>query len=234
MTNTTRVLLEPVFVLHSRPYRNSSLIVELFTMRYGRVAAVARSARGPRSRYQGRLQLFSPLLVSWSGRTDLKNLNHMEPQGQSYWLEGDALLCGFYLNELLMKLLRHEDPYPELYQRYQTILSLLELERQFEPSLRYFERQLLQDIGYGLPLKHDVATGQAIIGEHYYRYVVERGFVASEPSNDVFVFPGNVLKKLSEETLATAEELRFAKRLMRMALARHLGNKPLQSRKLMV
>ncbi len=234
MTNTTRVTLEPVFVLHSRPYRNSSLIVELFSMRHGRIAALARSARGPRSRYQGRLQLFSPLLVSWSGRSDLKSLNQMEPQGQSYLLEGNALLCAFYLNELLLKLLRHEDPYLELYQRYQTILGLLESERQFEPSLRYFEKQLLQDIGYGLPLKCDVATGQDIIEDCFYRYIIERGFVASEPSDDVFVFPGNMLKKLAQETLTTEDELRFAKRLMRMALSCHLGNKPLHSRKLMI
>lgn len=234
MTNTTRVTLEPVFVLHSRPYRNSSLIVELFSMRHGRIAALARSARGPRSRYQGRLQLFSPLLVSWSGRSDLKSLNQMEPQGQSYLLEGNALLCAFYLNELLLKLLRHEDPYLELFQRYQTILSLLESERHFEPSLRYFEKQLLQEIGYGLPLRRDVVTGQDVVEDCFYRYVIERGFVATEPSDDVFIFPGSMLKKLAEETLTTEEELRFAKRLMRMALSRHLGNKPLHSRKLMI
>lgn len=234
MTNTARVTLEPVFVLHSRAYRNSSLIVEFFSMRYGRIAAVARSARGPRSRYQGRLQLFSPLLVSWSGRRDLKSMSQMEPQGQSYLLEGDALLCAFYLNELLLKLLRHEDPYPSLYQRYQNMLNQLESDKQFEPQLRYFEKQLLQEIGYGLPLKRDVISGHDIDENAFYRYVIERGFVATDPADDIFIFPGTMLKKLSAETLETSEDLRFAKRLMRMALSRHLGNKPLHSRQLLV
>ena len=226
MSNMTRVILEPVFVLHSRPYRNSSLIVELLSMRFGRIAAVARSARGPRSRYQGKLQLFAPILASWAGRGELKNLGNIELSGSIYQLEGKALLCGFYLNELLIRLLRHDDPYPKTYQRYQQVLNNLEKNSTFEAELRYFENNLLQDLGYGLSLVE-------VLPEKFYRYLPGHGFVLVDPSDDRFVFPGYALLALYNESLEAKDELLYAKRLMRMVLARHLGEKPIRSRELL-
>ena len=226
MTNSARVLLEPAFVLHSRAYQNSSLIVDLFTLNFGRMTVIARSARGPKSRYQGRLQLFSPLLVSWSGRGDLKSLGDMEQDGASYQLEGKALLCGFYLNELLVRLLKHEDPYPAIYHHYQHILHRFEHQDFNEVDLRYFEKNLIKELGYDFSLNYDA--------EHMYRYDLDRGFIqAMTTDNDPMLFSGKFLHDFHEESLKTPDDYRSAKRLMRLALARHLGDKPLQSRSLL-
>ena len=233
MTNASRVNLEPAFVLHSRAYRNSSLIVELLTMRFGRMAVIARSARGPRSRYQGRLQLFSPLLVSWSGRSDLKSLGAIELSSRGYTLEGNALLCGFYLNELLMRLLKHEDAYPEIYRRYQNILNQLEQGDSFERNLRYFEKHLVRELGYGLSLSCDLQSGLPINENAYYRYVSDRGFIETEPADNIAIFSGHVLHALDSEQLESEEALKGAKRLMRQVMARHLGQKPLNTRLLL-
>lgn len=230
----SRVMLEPAFVLHSRPYRNSSLIVELFTLRFGRVVAVARSARGPRSRYQGKLQLFSPLLVSWSGRGELKSLGDMECHGAIYRLEGKALLCGFYLNELLIRLLKHEDPYPEVYHRYHELLHVFEDHNFAEIQLRYFEKHLLKELGYGLLLNHDAITASNIQLEDRYRYDPDRGFIqAMGADDDSMLFSGSFLRSFDQESLSTLDDCRSAKRLMRLALARHLGEKPLYTRSLL-
>src|ERR1700722_10385018 len=110
-----RVNLEPCFVLHSRPYRNTSLIVELLTKHYGRIAAIARSARGPKSRFKGCLQSFVPLLISWSGRGELMYVSAVELQAMPYQLNGKALMSGFYLNELLVRLLLHQDDYSQVF-----------------------------------------------------------------------------------------------------------------------
>lgn len=230
----SRVMLEPAFVLHSRPYRNSSLIAELFTLRFGRVVVVARSARGPRSRYQGKLQLFSPLLVSWSGRGDLKNLGDMECHGAMYRLEGKALLCGFYINELLIRLLKHEDPYPEVYHCYHELLHAFEKQDFSEIQLRYFEKRLLKELGYELPLHYDAATTSKIESEYKYRYDPERGFIqAMDVGGDSMLFSGDFLRAFEQESLNTLEDYRAAKRLMRLVLARHLGGRPLYTRSLL-
>ena len=211
MVMTERVNLEPVFVLHSRAYRNSSLILELFSMRHGRIAGIARSARGPRSRYQGKLQLFSPLLVSWSGRSDLKNIGTVELSGLAYQLEGTSLLCGFYLNELLMRLMTHEDPFPKVYECYQNTLNVLEKNNSIESQLRYFEKHLLNELGYGIPLTYDITTGLEINCQKHYRYLPARGFILCEPSEDALVFPGYVLNALAKETLKNSDDLRRVK-----------------------
>ncbi len=224
---SNRVDLEPAFVLHTRPYRNSSLIVELFTMRYGRVGVMARSARGPRSRYRGILQPFSPLLVSWTGRSNLKNLGNVELCGLSYQLDGTALLCGFYLNELLMRLVKHDDPYLKLYERYQTTLNALESGHQVQVQLRYFEKNLLSELGYGIPLLHDVTSGCEISAAGFYRYVPERGFVQCGQGDQALVFPGSLLLALYHETLVEHGDLNLVKQLMRLVLSRYIGEKPL-------
>jgi DNA repair protein RecO (recombination protein O) len=232
---SNRVDLEPAFVLHTRAYRNSSLIVELFTMRYGRIAVVARSARGPRSRYQGKLQLFAPMLVSYSGRSELKNMGNVELNGLSYQLDGKALLCGFYLHELIMRLIKHEDPYPSVYEYYQNTLNILEQHESFEVQLRYFERHLLNELGYGIPLTHDITSGCEISAAGYYRYLPARGFVQCDMNiEDPMIFSGAVLQALEKETLREADDLKQVKRLLRFVLARHLGDKPLTSRDILV
>src|SRR4249920_914619 len=113
---------QPAFVLHTFAYRETSVIVEAFTANYGRVALVARGAKRPRSELRGLLQGFQPLLLSWAGQQELKTLIKAEWRGGLALPRGSALLCGFYLNELLLKLLPREDPHPELYDEYHAAL----------------------------------------------------------------------------------------------------------------
>lgn len=226
-----RVLLEPVFVLHHRPYRSSSLIVELLSSRYGRVAAVARSARGPRSRYRGYLQVFSPLFISWSGRRELMNINQVELNGLPFQLSGQALLCAFYLNELLLRLLSCDDPYPEIFIEYQAALQAMMEAQNLPIILRRFEKRLLEYLGYGLPLKQD-ASNALIQPQNFYQWTPDQGFLQCFASSGEHIFLGRTLIALQTERWDDPADLTAAKSLMRLALGRHLGNRPLKSREL--
>ena len=203
-------------------------------MRHGRIVAIARSARGLKSRYRGMLQLFSPLLASWSGGRELKTLGNVERNGPVYQLEGQALICGFYLNELLIRLLHRDDPCVNIYHLYQNTLNSLEKESDFRVALRCFEKNLLRELGYGLPLQRDAQTGEPIDPELNYQYLPERGFLRCHESTETMMtFSGRSLLALFEEELKHEDVLRDAKRLLRMALARHLGSKPIKSRELL-
>jgi len=253
-----RVALDPGYVLHRREYRDSSLILEALTRDHGRVALVARGARRPKARLNGLLQPFSPLLISWSGRGDLGTLTGAEPNGAAT-LRGRMLISGLYLNELLMKLLTRHDPHPGLFAAYETVLRELGGGGAAEPddwreqrALRLFEKALLREIGYGLVLDHDIATGAPIAAEADYDYQPERGPVeVSEPSHGVREpaampsaaerFPGIIggvrvrgrsLISLASGVLDDAESLRDIKRLMRVIISVCLDHRPLHSRAL--
>lgn len=225
---STLVLLEPVFVLHHRPYQNSSLIVDFFSLHHGRVSAVARSARGPKSRFKGYLQLFSPLLASWRGKRELMNLNHLELTGLPYQLAGESLWCAFYLNELLLRLLPKDDPYPEVFIDYQDTLKALEVAiNGVSPPLRRFEKRLLDRLGYGLSFSQ-------INSAESYQWLPEQGFSCCDPAQSGgFVFSGRSLLALQLEQWEHPEDLSAAKRLLRAMLAQHLGPRPLKSRELL-
>src|SRR6266404_7748539 len=143
---------QPAFVLHAHPYRETSLIVEALTADYGRVAMVARGARRARSELRGVLQAFQPLSLSWLGAGELKTLVKAEWRGGLPLVTGSALLCGFYLNELLLKLLPREDPHPRLFDAYESALSRLANGADQAPVLRQFELELMAELGYALPL----------------------------------------------------------------------------------
>ena len=231
---TTRITLEPAYVLHRRPYRNTSLIVELFSQHYGRVSVVAKSARGFKSRYRGALDLFSPLLVSWVGQRELKTLGNIELHDSPLMLEQSALLCGFYMNELLMRLLQRDDPYPDLFIFYQQTLRQLLQRNSLSLLLRQFEKKLLEELGYGLPLHREFQSGLPIDPNAYYEYIPDQGFLRSEKKvPDAFVFLGHSLIALNTGHFHEEKTLQDIKRLMRMAIACHLGSKPLRSRELL-
>lgn len=228
-----RVDLTPVYVLHTRPFRNTSLIVELFSQVYGRISVVAKSARGPKSRYRGQLQLFTPMLASWFGDRELKTLTQIELHGMPLQLNQKPLFCGFYFNELLMRLLHKEDPHPKLFDIYQQSLLRLEKNDVIAVVLRIFEKKLLDDLGYGLPLSHEVKTNAAIQPDCFYEFIPQQGFfLTNQSSDDKNIFSGMELKKIAQDNFDLESTQESAKKLMRLAFATLLGVKPLKSREL--
>ena len=233
MSNEQRVSLQPAWVLHHRPYRDTSQIVDLLTRDYGRVGGVARGARG-RGRRRMVLEPFHPLLVSWSGRGDLRTLVAAESRGDPVSVTGQRLLSMFYLNELLLRLLRRHDPHPETFDDYERALGALADGAPEASVLRYFERRLLQAMGYGLNLSVTV-DGQAVEPDRTYEYRLEAGPVAVPPDHAAgIVVAGKSLLDLAEEALDTPESLRDAHRLLRASLALYLGDRPLRSRQVML
>lgn len=231
-----RVDLTPVYVLHTRPFRNTSLIVDLFSEQYGRVTVVAKSARGPKSRYQGKLQPFTFMLASWLGSRELKSLGHIELNDAPLFLDDQALFCGFYLNELLIKLLEKEDPLPQLFSVYHKTLLALSENDKVEVALRLFEKRLLEILGYGIPFKEEARTGQLIQPSCYYRFVLEQGFCLIDHANvredDPLVFQGAHLISIAQGAFADAASLLSAKRLFRAVLTSMLSHRSLNSRAL--
>lgn len=225
-----KIVLQPAFVLHSRPYRDTSLLVDLLTMQFGRLAVVARGARSIKSRYRGILSPFQPLLVTYSGKNDLRTLQHAEMSGMSLAREQRVLLSGFYLNELLIKLLPTHESYPEVYEAYQHTLKVLAESNQPEIPLRLFEKRLLVNLGYGLQLDHTVSN-EPILLEKQYTFEFGYGFKLAKSSSSLN-FSGQNLLALHAENLSTADELRDAKRLLREVLTILLGKKSIKSREL--
>lgn len=232
MPSSALIQLQPALVLHTREFRNTSLLVDLICPEYGRLRAVARGARRNGSRHRPLLQLFQPVLVSLRGRGELLTLTDVESAGQSVALRGGRLFSGFYLNELLIRVLPMHQPCSALFARYHETLQDLAGEQPVEPLLRYFETDLLEEAGYGLDLLHDAGSGAPVEKGRQYLFHPEHGF---EPLPDTApgrnVYDGDMLISLRERTLAEQRDhLPAAKRLLRQALAPLLGNRPLQSR----
>lgn len=231
-----RVQDQPGFVLHSRHYSETSLLLEVFSSRHGRLGLLAKGARRPNSRVRGLLKPFQPLFLSWSGRGELPVLTAAEPDGEAPLFGGQALYCGFYLNELLVRLLHRHDPHEALYGAYREALSALAGATHTEAILRLFEKRLLGEIGYGLVFDRDVGDNTPIAADAWYDYIPERGPVRlahpdlARPQG--IVVRGASLTAFANEALAGPDMLREIKRLMRTVLARYLGDKPLHSRKL--
>jgi DNA repair protein RecO (recombination protein O) len=228
-----RVALQPAFVLHHRAYRETSVILDLLTQDHGRISAVARGVRQARSQLKPLLQPFIPLLISWQGRSELLTLLAAEPNGSSQPLTGENLLSGFYLNELLVRVLPKYDTHPGLYTIYQqTLLELTNLDL-LQKSLRLFEKNLLEALGYGLQLMYDT-NQHDIAADKYYRFHADQGFELCQNSAvaTASLFSGKSLLALANEQLHDDNVLREIKRLMRLALAPLLGQYPLNSRQL--
>lgn len=209
------------FVLHSRPYREKSRLVELWTLEHGRLSAVLRQQVPP---------LFQPCLMAWRGKTTLKTISHCEHAGLPLVLEGDALFAGFYLNELLVRLLNADEPQLELFALYSQSLLQLNQRPLLEPVLRQFERSLLAALGYGVNFSYDT-DGQAILADRDYDYYPEHGFIAvAHPATDTW--QGSVLLAIAKEDFSQHMTRQAAKLILRRALAQQLGAKPLKSREL--
>ena len=228
----SRVSLQPAYVLHSRPFRNTSLLVDFLTLDYGRVTAVARGARRHKSRYRSLLQLFQPLLASFSGRSEVRTLTTVESSLTAMQLPGNRLFSGLYLNELLARLLHNQQEHKPLYRAYQQALLGLQGREAVEPVLRRFEMHLLAELGYALNLQVDCISGQAIQRHRTYHFTPELGFQAADLAPDELedCYLGEHLIALRELDLQDAAAATAARRLLRTALLPHLGDKPLHSR----
>lgn len=215
--------LTPAWLLSSRPYGDSSLLLEAFTRDHGRIGLIARGARGPKSRLRGLLQLFSPLLLSWGGRGELGTLNAAEAQGLPLRLSGERVFFGWYLNELLMQLLQRNDAHPVLFEVYANLVPELEAsEHDAETALRLFEKYLLAEIGYGLLLPDDLDA------QAHYRYDWETG---PQPARDGY--PGASLIALRDDQLTPGAVMTDARRLLRGAVHRQLGGRELETARLL-
>ena len=227
---------EPAFVLHAYAYKETSLIVEAFTERLGRVAMVAKGAKRPRSEMRGMLQAFQLLALSWAGAGELKTLTKAEWRGGLPLPSGAGLLCGFYLNELLLKLLAREDPHPALWSDYASALRALTADPTppaQAATLRRFELRLLAEMGYALTLTHEVASGAPIEAGERYHYAFDRGplRVAAEPRAAWPVVRGATLIALASERYPDHEVAAEAKRLMRGVLDHYLEERRIFSRR---
>lgn len=225
---------QPAYVLHTRPWRETSLIVEVFAREVGRLALVARGARRPRSPVRGLLMAFQPLMLSWFGKGELRTLKHAEWQGGQLPLTGPALMCGFYLNELLLRLLPRDDPHPGLFATYQETLQSLAREKVQAPALRRFEKRLLQELGYALILEHEADTGAPIDPDAWYDYAPELGPVRRPAGEGGVQLRGCTLLALAREDFSDPATVAQAKPLMRRLIAHQLGSDLLQTRQLLM
>jgi len=226
-----RIHDEPAFVLHATPWRETSLIVELLTRSHGRIACVAKGAKRPRSALRGVLLSFQPLSVGFSGRHELRTLTSAQWLGGIQSPQGDGLLCSFYLNELLVRLLPRDDPHPALFDAYAQALVALGFPGSPEACLRRFEWRLLREIGYAMDLERD-AHAQAVRAERQYALLPGRGFLVTDGEDAEF--SGETLLDIAAERYDSPRTLAQAKRLTRVLLARHLDGQVLKTRQILM
>jgi len=222
------------FLLHVHPYSESSLILDVFARAHGRLALLARGARRPRSALRGVLLGFQPLELSWFGGGEVKTLAKAEWIGGMPLLSGKCLLLGYYLNELLLKLLPREDAHPALYDAYADALGALSRNVTEAAELRRFEKALLRELGYGLELDKEAGSGRPVQADRQYIYLIERGAVEARGDEDAAPISGKTLLDLAADDYEDPRTLAESKALMRQLVGHYLGGKPLQSRRVFV
>lgn len=231
-----RIVGQPGFVLHSYPYKETSLIIDMFSRDHGRVALIAKGAKRPHSALRGVLQTFQPLSVSWSGKSELRTLTGADWVGGMLPLEKTALLCGFYLNELLVKLLARDDPHPHLFDHYVAALNQLAHAEPAPIVLRKFERALLKETGVAADLTICTSTRLAVDATQQYVVDPERG-ARLERASDTGPGPrvcGKTLLDMERGDYSDSATQNQSKQLMRFLLAHHLGGAPLNTRQILI
>jgi DNA repair protein RecO (recombination protein O) len=237
--------MDRAYVLHSYPYRETSLILQAWTEKHGRIGLVAKGARRPKSSSRAVLVPFQPLALAWFGRGELRTLKTAEPAAPATPLGGQALLSAFYLNELLLKLTHRDDPHEGLFGAYDEAITRLrevsraapQSARDLEPVLRRFELKLLQELGYAVELTRESATHEPIRAEREYWYVVERGPVAGAgpeapaPANAVRL-RGQTLIDLARGCFGDSDTAAQSKQLMRLLIHHSLNGQELATRAL--
>ncbi len=230
-----RIAEQPSFVLHSYPYRETSLVLDVFSRDHGRVALVAKGAKRPHSALRGVLQTFQPLGLSWTGKGEVRTLTTAEWVGGMLPLAGDALLCGFYVNELLVKFCAREDSHPQLFNHYVLTLSRLAHGEPALQVLRSFERVLLRETGYAMALDKTIER-KPVIAEKKYVFDPERG--VREASDDLPpqwpVIAGQTLLDMERDDYSRPQTAAQSKMLMRFLLNVYLGGTPLATRQILI
>jgi len=229
-----RIDQQAAFILHHRPFRDTSQILDVISCEHGRVALVARGSRGQKSRLRGVLRPFLPLSLSWVQRSDLGTLTGAELRGGPLQLNGDALMAGYYVNELLLHFLHRHDPQPEIFELYvQTVNSLCATDH-VAPCVRQFEIELLSQLGYALNLEHEAHSQTPLQADCNYEFRFEQGPVMVERSTGQLVFSGATLTAIAAGDFDNPTILSAANRLLRGVIGFHLGGKELKSRKVLL
>lgn len=231
-TGKGRVDGQPAYVLHTHPFRETSLIVEAFSPDHGRVALVARGARRPRSAMRGLLMAFQPVELGWFGQGEMRTLAKVEWVGGQPLLQAQALLLGYYMNELLLKLLPREDAHPALFRAYAEAVHALAVGEPGQASLRRFEKTLLKELGYGLTLDREAESGRPVDPQKRYAYVAERGAVLlGGEGHEGEAYSGRALLAIARDDFSDAETLVQCRQLMRTLIQHYLGGQHLSSRR---
>ncbi len=235
MSARQRIDGQQAWILHSYPYSETSLILDVLSRDHGRLPLLARGARRPRSALRGVLQAFQPIEMGWFGGGEVRTLAKAEWVGGMPLLGGPALMLGYYLNELLLKLLPREDAHPALFEAYAASLQALARGEPHESRLRLFEKTLLKELGYGLSLERDALSGQPLRMNASYHYQIERGPVEVSSGEDGASaqrsLRGKTLLDLARDDYSDAQTLAESKALMRRLINHHLSGQPLQSRR---
>lgn len=229
-----RVANQPAFVLHSYPYKETSLIVDVFSRDHGRVALVAKGAKRPHSKLRGVLQTFQPLSLGWSGKSEVRTLTSAEWLGGLLPLEKAALLCGFYLNELLVKFVARDDPHRALFDHYVEALNRLAHDETAAIVLRRFELALLKETGFAGDIGIDAESRQAVMPEDVYVVDPERGPRPARAADTSPKVSGKTLLDMQRGDYSDAATQTQSKFLMRFLLAHHLGGVPLNTRQILL
>ena len=222
---------QDIYILHTYPFKETSLIAELFSENHGRIPVVAKGARRPRSSLRGMLQSFQLLQATWSGRGEIKTLHNIEWCDKFLQVNGGALICGFYINELIMRLLPREDTHKDLFDFYHHTMMVLSEGSNLEVALRKFELRLLQELGYEVPLKED-ENGELIIADKFYIYEAEYGPSEISKTNNGVKISGKTLLDMAQDEYKDDNTQLQSKPLMRYLISYYLGDKPLNSRQL--
>lgn len=230
MSENQRVNLENAYIVHRRPYRETSLLLDVFSSEYGKISLIAKGIRKQKSWMVGILQPFKLLRLSWIGRSDLHLLTGAELVLPDINLQGKPLFCGFYVNELVNLFLHRHDPHPELFAFYSATLLTLAESNDVEKALRYFELTLMDQVGYGLQLDYEVRTGAEINAKDQYRYAIGQGPILA--CSDIDTIHGATLIEMRQRKLQNQTALIESKRLMRKVIDFHLDGKVLKSRSL--
>lgn len=223
-----RVDLTPALILHRQAWRDTSFMLEAYSREYGRVGLIARGARRNKARWRGLLEPLAAARLSWSGRGELRNLTAVEPEAR-FELSGNRLWGGFYASELVLRLTAREDPHPGIYDSLRSLLRAMADGAPAVVATRFFERDILEAIGYGIPLTIDPETGRAIHPETVYTWHHAHGLFAGQAGRDDVAVPGSALLGLAAGRFQSRADIHAARSLLGAVIASHLGGRPLKT-----